>query len=226
MSRSRRRSPAAAVHAVSSSISGQGRSGLTWSGVTGETPPQSSTPAASSRPIWSGSERFGGAWTDALGPSTSLVTAMVARYSSSPTSGTDRIAVSSLARKFWTMHSCTEPYSRATRRMARIESSRSATVSPMPTRIPVVNGTPTRPASSRTLSRTAGSLSGDPKCAWPGSVNNRREVVSSIIPIDGATGLRRCRSDHDMTPGLRCGSSPVSSKTRMAMARTYASVSS
>ena len=35
--------------ARSSSICGQGRSGLTWSGVTGETPPQSSMPARSSR---------------------------------------------------------------------------------------------------------------------------------------------------------------------------------
>ena len=45
------------------------------------------------------------------------------------------------------------------------------------------------------------------------------EVVSSIIPIDGATGLSRCISSHDITPGLRCGSSPVSSSTRIAIAR-------
>ena len=46
------------------------------------------------------------------------------------------------------------------------------------------------------------------------------EVVSSIIPIDGATGLSRCISCHVITPGLRCGSSPVSSSTRTAIART------
>ena len=145
---------------------------------------------------------------------------MVARYSSSPRSGVPRIAVSSLARKFCTMHSCTEPYSRATRRIARMLSSRSCAFSPMPTRMPVVNGTPTRPASSSTRSRTAGSLSGEPKWASPGSVNSRVDVVSSIMPNDGATGLSRCRSDQLITPGLRCGSSPVSSRTRIAMART------
>ena len=84
----------------------------------------------------------------------------------------------------------------------------------------MVNGTESRPASSSTRSRTAGSLSGEPKCAWPFSVNSRVEVVSSIIPIDGATGLSRWISAQDMTPGLRCGSSPVSSSTRTAMART------
>ena len=38
-------------------------------------------------------------------------------------------------------------------------------------------------------------------------------VVSSIIPIDGATGLSRCSSVHVRTPGFRCGSGPVSSST-------------
>ena len=38
--------------------------------------------------------------------------------------------------------------------------------------------------------------------------------------IDGATGLSRESSDQLITPGLRCGSSPVSSRTRMAIART------
>ena len=84
----------------------------------------------------------------------------------------------------------------------------------------MVNGIVLRPASSSTRTRTAGSLSGEPKCAPPGSSNSRREVVSSIIPIDGATGLSRCSSSHDMTPGFRCGSSPVSSSTRIAIART------
>ena len=52
------------------------------------------------------------------------------------------------------------------RTRGRAAGSRTATrparssVSPMPIRMPVVNGTPTRPASSSTRSRTAGSLSG------------------------------------------------------------------
>ncbi len=90
----------------------------------------------------------------------------------------------------------------------------------MPIRTPVVKGTLERPASSSTRSRTAGSLSGEPWWGPPGSDHRRVAVVSSIMPMDGATGFRRWSSDHDMTPGLRCGSSPVSSRTRIAMART------
>ena len=83
-----------------------------------------------------------------------------------------------------------------------------------------MKGTESRPASSRTRSRTAGSLSGEPWWGWPFSVKSRVDVVSSIMPIEGDTGLRRLISCHDMTPGLRWGSSPVSSRTRMDMART------
>ena len=84
----------------------------------------------------------------------------------------------------------------------------------------MVNGTESRPASSSTRSRTSGSLSGEPKWASPLVSNSRREVVSSIIPIEGETGLSRLISSHDITPGLRWGSSPVSSSTRTAIART------
>ena len=90
----------------------------------------------------------------------------------------------------------------------------------MPISSPVVNGIDSRPASSSTRSRTAGSLSGDPKWASPRVSKSRRDVVSSIIPIDGETGLSRFISSHDMTPGFRWGSSPVSSSTRTAIART------
>jgi hypothetical protein len=51
-------------------------------------------------------------------------------------------------------------------------------------------------------------------------------VVSSIIPIEGATAFSRFISAQLITPGLRCGRSPVSSSTRIAMARTYSSVDS
>ncbi|GAA3007486.1 hypothetical protein GCM10020229_19050 [Kitasatospora albolonga] len=90
----------------------------------------------------------------------------------------------------------------------------------MPISTPVVNGTALRPASSSTRSRTAGSLSGEPWCGPPGSDQSRVAVVSSIMPIEGATGLSRWKSVQDSTPGLRCGSSPVSSSTRTAIART------
>ena len=66
VSRSRSAKPAAAVCAARSSMSGHGRSGLTWSGVSGETPPQSSMPARRIRSYWAPT-RFGGAWTRAFG---------------------------------------------------------------------------------------------------------------------------------------------------------------
>ncbi len=200
-------------------MSGQGRSGLTWSGVSGDTPPQSSMPARSSSAHSPESTRFGGACSRIDGPSTSRAAAIVAANSSSGTSGTARMAVSGLARKFWTMTSWIPPYSRATRRIANSDSARSNRVSPIPTRIPVVNGTASRPASSRTRSRTDGSLSGEPWCGPPGSAHSRAAVVSSIMPMLGAAGLSRCSSCQLSTPGFRCGSSPVSSSTAMAHAR-------
>ena len=48
-SRAASSSPAARVAASSRSSSGHGASGLTWSIVTGDTPPQSLMPASSSR---------------------------------------------------------------------------------------------------------------------------------------------------------------------------------
>ena len=56
-------------------------------------------------------------------------------------------------------------------------------------RIPEVNGTDALPAASIDASRTAGSLSGEPKCAPPGS-HKRDEVDSSINPMDGAAARR------------------------------------
>ncbi len=90
----------------------------------------------------------------------------------------------------------------------------------MPMSSPLVNGTDVRPASSSTRSRTAGSLSGEPWWGCPGSLHSRSAVVSSIMPMEGATGFSRWKSVHDMTPGLRWGSSPVSSRMRMEIART------
>ena len=66
-------------------------------------------------------------------------------------------------------------------------------------------------------------VSGEPKCGPP-----RREsgsdVVSSMIPIEAETRLSSARSARDMTPGFRCGSSPVSSSTVRAARARYSSV--
>ena len=48
-SRSRKSKPASSVFVRSASSFGHGASGLTWSGVIGDTPPQSLIPASSSR---------------------------------------------------------------------------------------------------------------------------------------------------------------------------------
>ena len=82
----------------------------------------------------------------------------------------------------------------------------------------MVNGIASRPASSIVRRRTAGILSGEPKCGPPRS-DSRSEDVSSIRPIDGATCFSRAMSSYDITPGFRCGSRPVASITRIATAR-------
>ena len=66
--------------------SGHGASGLTWSGVTGETPPKSSMPASSRRGN-SACARFGGACTATSSGISSRVIAIVQRWSSSEGSG-------------------------------------------------------------------------------------------------------------------------------------------
>ena len=169
VSRSRRVKPAPAESPASASICGHGRSGLTWSGRDRRHPtpvvdagPQQQPDLVGARLAIARASRFGGAWIRASGPSTSRATATVAARSANSASGVDRIAVSGLARKFWMITSWMWPYSRPMRRIACRDSARSASVSPMPMRMPVVNGTPTRPASASTRSRTAGSLSGEP----------------------------------------------------------------
>ena len=56
---------------------------------------------------------------------------------------------------------------------------RSSSVSPIPTRIPVVNGIFRSPAASIVSSRRAGCLVGEP--AWTVSIR-RSEIDSSINP--------------------------------------------
>ena len=107
VSRSRSSKPSSAVRVARSVRCGHGRSGFTWSAVSGETPPQSSAPARSSSSNSAGSERFGGTCTRMCGPITSRATATAATYSSTDASGASCIAVRGFARKFWTMTSCT-----------------------------------------------------------------------------------------------------------------------
>ena len=66
--RSRSSNPASRHSSPRASSAGHGRSGLTWSGVTGLMPPKSSTPASSRARHSVRSTRFGGAWTRRCGP--------------------------------------------------------------------------------------------------------------------------------------------------------------
>ena len=149
--------PRLRVASASRSISGHGASGLTWSIVTGETPPQSSMPASSRRGK-SSKARFGGACTCHAGPSRMRATAIVHRWSSSDGSGCEAMRVPGFARKFWTMTSCTCPCSSPSAFRASSASIRSSRVSPIPMRIPLVNGIESSPASRIVSRRRAGNL--------------------------------------------------------------------
>ena len=95
--------------------------------------------------------------------------------------------VPGFARKFWTMTSWTWPCSSPSAFSASSASIRSSRVSPMPMRIPLVNGIASSPASRIVSSRRAGILSGDAQCGPPFSPS-RSAVVSSMIPIEAETG--------------------------------------
>ena len=196
--------------------------GLTWSIVTGETPPQSSIPASSRRGK-SSKARFGGACTCHAGPSRIRATAIVHRWSSSDGSGCEAMRVPGFARKFWTMTSWTWPCSSPSAFSASSASIRSSRVSPMPMRIPLVNGIASSPASRIVSSRRAGSLSGEAQCGPP-LAPSRSAVVSSMIPIEAETGRSSSSSARVITPGFRCGSRPVSSRTSRAQRSRYSSV--
>src|SRR2546430_1031961 len=73
-------------------------------------------------------------------PTTSRAAAHVHSSSSSDGSGAAAIRVPGLARKFWTITSWTWPKRSWSSRIASRASSRSRLVSPIPIRIPVVNG--------------------------------------------------------------------------------------
>ena len=98
-----------------------------------------------------------------------------------------RIRVSALALKFCTITSWMHPQRRCNPARAKSESITSSRRSPIPTRIPLVNGTLALPAASMVATRNPGSLSGQSWWGMPGSIS-RGEMFSSISPIDGLKG--------------------------------------
>src|SRR5437773_5629023 len=193
-------------------MSGHGFSGLMWSRVSGEMPPQSLRPAARRRPPSRG-ERFGGAWMFTSGPSRSRATASVRSVSWSEGSGCSRIGIRGFARKGWTMTSWMWPCVSCRSRIAASASTRSRGVSPIPMRTPVVNGIASLPASAIVLRRRAGTLSGARSWAIP-RASRRSATVSSMSPMLTLTSRRADRSRSLITPGFACGSSGVSASTR------------
>ena len=141
------------------SSAGQARSGLTWSAVTGETPPQSSMPESSSGPR--SSERLGGAWTWTSGGSTSRATAIVQHSS---LGRARRVVVHGRARlgqevlDDHLLDVAVAPVGVGD----GLQGARPArpAVSPMPTRMPVVKGMASSPAASKVASRRSRGLVG------------------------------------------------------------------
>ena len=80
-----------------------------------------------------------------------------------------------------------------------------------------MNGTLPAPARSRVRNRCTGVLSGQAKCGPPLRVNTRL-TVSSIMPIDALTGLRRSISSSVNVPAFTCGNHVVSDRTSAHMA--------
>ena len=77
-------------------------------------------------------------------------------------------------------------------------SRRSRRVSPMPIRMPDVNGMASSPAARMTARRAEGSLSGEPKCGPP-RAPRRAAAVSSIRPweTDDAAQCGELRRSHN-----------------------------
>ena len=144
---------------------------------------------------------------------------MVSSRSSIEQAGASRISVPGLGTKFWTMTSCTWPKSRCADAIASSATTRSDRDSPIPTRIPVVNGIASSPAQRSVASRRSGSLSGAPRCAARSGFSD-----SIIIPCDGDTRRSVARSSRPSAPAFACGSSPVSSSTACAACARYSTV--
>ena len=169
------------------SICGHGRSGFTKSAVIGEMPPRSSIPASTSEAR--SSTKFGGAWMRTSGGKITRASAIASRCTSAGQAGERCMRVPGFGRKFWTMTSWICPWRAWLSAIASSAAIRSSRVSPIPTRMPVVNGIASSPAASRVARRRSGVLSGDP--AWQ---SRSSRSVSSIMPWDGATVLSRASS--------------------------------
>ena len=134
------------------------------------------------------------------------------KYSSSGHGASCCMPVRGFGKKFCTITSCTCPYFVCDAAIASSASMRSSRVSPMPTKIPVVNGMFNSPAHCNVSRRRCGSLSGAPR--WQ-SKSSRNDSI--IIPCEGETLRSIANSSLYNAPALACGRSPVSFNTNAAM---------
>src|SRR3954453_22995006 len=111
------------------------------------------------------------------------------------------------------------PCSAWTAASASSAAIRSSVVSPMPTRMPLVNGIFSSPAARIVSRRSTGSFVGEP---WWATRSER--VDSSMRPCEAVTARRRARSSRLSAPRFVCGSSPRSS-ARSQHQTTYATKS-
>ena len=127
--------------------------------------------------------------------------------------GTSAIRVPGLGRKFWMMISWICPWASCRSRNASSASIRSHRVSPMPMRMPVVNGTPllARHADAREPRHRI--LVGRAIMRPSPLARGARAALSSITPCEIETLRSAARSDASSRPGLTCGNRPVSSNT-------------
>src|SRR4051794_33534060 len=112
------------------------------------------------------------------------------------------------------------PCSACTAASASSAAIRSSGVSPMPTRMPLVNGILSSPAARIVCRRNAGSFVGEP---WWATRSAR--VDSSMSPCEAVTPRSRARSSRLRAPRFVCGSRPRSS-ARSQHQTTYATKSS
>ena len=140
---------------------------------------------------------------------------MVQTWSSSDGSAAPLMRVPGLARKFWTMISWMWPWRSCRSRMASSASMRSAP------RLADADENAGREGHARPAGRLESGKAHGRHLVGRAEVraaalDSRSDAVSSMMPCDTDTLRRRVSQASSMTPGLRCGSSPVSFSTSAA----------